>query len=102
LVVAVTSIALLLLVAFNFVATVRVLRSDLYSAKQKWAQVLLVWLVPLLGAILVWSVLSPPRDLESNRSSDMSPVRDDLWWAARPEVDPSPHTSSDGSGHGNS
>jgi hypothetical protein len=102
LVAAVVSIVLALVVALDLAATMRLMRSDVYSAKQKVAQCFLVWAFPLLGAILVLSVLSPPRAPERNRQSDMSPVRDDLWLIPRSEVDTTSHSGSDGSGHGDS
>ena len=101
-VVAVISIALALVVALDLVATVRLMRSDAYSVKQKAAQCFLVWALPLLGAMLVLSVLNPPRDPERNRQSDMSPVRDDLWLIARSDVESPSHGGSDGSSHGDS
>jgi hypothetical protein len=100
LVVAVISIALALVVALDVVATVRLMRSDAYSVKQKVAQCLFVWAFPLLGAIVVLSVLNPPPEPERNRQSDMSPVRDDLWLIARSDVDTPTHGGSDGSSHG--
>jgi len=96
------SIALALVVALDLVATVRLIRSNAYSANQKIAQCFLVWAFPLLGAIVVLSVLNPPREPERNRQSDMSPVRDDLWLIARSDVDTPPHGGSDGSSHGDS
>jgi hypothetical protein len=102
LIVAVISIALALVAALDLVATVRLMRSDVYSSGQKTAQCFLVWAFPLLGAIVVLSVLNPPREPESNRQSDMSPVRDDLWLVARSDVDTSSHGGSDGSSHGDS
>ena len=101
-VVAVVSIALALVVALDLVATMRLLRSDAYSARQKVAQCFLVWAFPLLGAILVLSVLNPSREPERNRQSDMSPERDDLWLIPRSEVDTPSHSGFDGSGHGDS
>lgn len=44
------------LVALNFYATLRVLRSVLFKDGQKAAQVVLIWVVPLLGALLVLRV----------------------------------------------
>jgi hypothetical protein len=45
------------LVGFQVWATVRVHRSDLFEREQKWHQTKLIWLVPLIGAMLVLSVL---------------------------------------------
>ncbi|MBK9218698.1 MAG: hypothetical protein IPL70_09865 [Uliginosibacterium sp.] len=44
------------LVALNSYATLRVLRSVLFKDGQKAAQVVLIWVVPLLGALLVLRV----------------------------------------------
>jgi hypothetical protein len=99
--VAVISIALALIVALNLISTVRVSRSEAYSAKQKVAQCFLVWALPLLGAMVVLSVMNPPPDGERNHQSDMSPVRDDLWLTGRSDVDGPSHGGSDGS-HGDS
>ncbi len=35
----------------------RVIRCDFYSRQQKWAQCLLVWLLPIIGASLVGAFL---------------------------------------------
>jgi len=102
LVVAVISIALTLVVALDLVATVRLIRSDLYSKGQKAAQCFFIWALPLLGAIVVLGVLNPPREPERNHESDMPPVRDDLWLIARPDVDTASHGGADGSSHGDS
>jgi len=48
---------LLALIGLQVWATVRVFRSDLYEREQKWMQAKLIWLVPLIGAMLVLSVL---------------------------------------------
>ena len=48
---------LLALIGLQVWATVRVFRSDLYERDQKWMQAKLIWLVPLIGAMLVLSVL---------------------------------------------
>jgi hypothetical protein len=50
---------LLLVVAalFQIWVTVRVSRSDLYERSEKFAQAKLIWLVPVLGAVIVFSVL---------------------------------------------
>jgi hypothetical protein len=50
-------LGLLALVALQVWATVRVYRSDLYEREQKWLQAKLIWLVPLVGAMLVLSVM---------------------------------------------
>jgi hypothetical protein len=50
-------LGLLALVLLQVWATVRVYRSDLYEREQKWMQTKLIWLVPLIGAMLVLSVM---------------------------------------------
>jgi hypothetical protein len=50
---ALVSVAVLALVAFNLIVTVRAFRADFLSRNQKVAQIFLVWLVPLLGAISI-------------------------------------------------
>jgi H+/Cl- antiporter ClcA len=46
------------LVAFQVWVSWRVWRTDLYLKSEKSAQFKLIWLVPLLGAVIVYSVLS--------------------------------------------
>lgn len=41
----------------NLYVSVLVIRSHFYSAKQKSAQCAIVWLVPIFGAIGIWSFL---------------------------------------------
>jgi hypothetical protein len=102
LIVAVISISLILLASLNVVATVRLVRSDVYSAKQRVAQYIVIWAMPLVGAIVVISVLSPPREPERNRPDDMSPVRDDLWLVARSDGGSDVHSTSTTSTHSDS
>jgi len=49
--------ALILLVAFQSWLTVRVFKSHLFDKKQKMLQTQLIWLVPIIGASLVFTVL---------------------------------------------
>ncbi|HEU4412700.1 MAG TPA: hypothetical protein VFS43_46075 [Polyangiaceae bacterium] len=65
-------IALLLasaLVALQAFATLRVRRSVAYAPDQKWAQIRLIWLLPLLGAALVLSVLHQDGELMPRRGT---------------------------------
>ncbi len=48
-------------VVFQVWVTWRVWRDDSFIRSEKSAQTKLVWLVPLLGAILVYSMLSDER-----------------------------------------
>jgi hypothetical protein len=56
-IVAIALISLALVVALDCVATVRLAGSDLYTQSQKTAQILIVWLIPIVGSIVVLSVL---------------------------------------------
>jgi hypothetical protein len=62
----------LALVSFQVWLTVRVHRSKLYEPKQKLWQTQLIWLLPIVGAGLVFSILQederaqrPPSELKS-------------------------------------
>lgn len=54
----VAAVFLAALVAFQFFVTFRVWRSPLYDKSHKVAQSKLIWLLPVLGAILAFSVLT--------------------------------------------
>ncbi|WP_050432302.1 hypothetical protein [Chondromyces crocatus] len=49
--------AILVMVAFQVYLTVRVFRSGMYERKQKVWQAQLIWLVPIIGAGLVFTIL---------------------------------------------
>lgn len=55
--------------AFQIWLTVRVFRSKLYERRQKLMQVPLIWLVPVLGAGIVFSVLRADDAAERPTSS---------------------------------
>jgi hypothetical protein len=64
--------ALMSILVLDVIASTRVLRSDVHSRAQQAAWLLLVWLVPLVGAILAFQVASesnggrlPARSCES-------------------------------------
>lgn len=44
-------------VAVNLVCSIAVIRSQFYSIPQKLGQVAIMWLIPILGSLLVWSFL---------------------------------------------
>lgn len=46
------------LVALNTYSTARVLRSSFFSGSQKAAQIVLTWVIPLFGALLVLRVMT--------------------------------------------
>jgi len=61
------------MVVFQLWLTVRVFRSNMFERRQKWLQAQLIWLIPIIGAGLVYSVLQeegaadrrPPPHLRS-------------------------------------
>lgn len=57
------------LVGLQAFATLRVRRSVAYEPAQKWAQIRLIWLLPLLGAALVLSVLHQDGELMPRRGA---------------------------------
>jgi hypothetical protein len=63
-------LVLLAALAFQVWVTVRLWRSDFYDRPQKSAQSKLIWLVPVLGATIVLSVLS-----EEERSQRPPPTQ---------------------------
>lgn len=50
------SLLMTLAVVLNAYATVVLVRSPRYERRQKWMQCGLIWLLPVIGAILVWSL----------------------------------------------
>jgi hypothetical protein len=53
-----------LAVFFQLWVTVRVYRSRLYEPSQKSAQAKLIWLLPVLGAVIAFSVLTAEEQRE--------------------------------------
>ena len=49
--------------------TIRVWRSTSYDRKQKMAQIRLIWLLPVFGAVLVFGLM-PPEDEAPPRRRD--------------------------------
>jgi len=56
-------------VLFQVWVTVRVYRSRLYESSHKSAQAKLIWLLPVLGAIIAFSVLASEEQAE-RRAND--------------------------------
>jgi len=65
------SLVLAALVAFQTWLTVRVFRSGLYERKQKIWQAQLIWLLPIIGAGLVFSILNEDRKAETEASAHL-------------------------------
>ena len=56
----------LVVIGYQTYVTIRVWRSDQFSAAQKWMQTILIWVLPALGAVIAHMVLraapQPLRD----------------------------------------
>jgi hypothetical protein len=66
----IAAIAVGCLAVLNVVATAMLVRSDFESRFQKTAQVFLIWVFPVVGAILVIAVLTNTRKLHRPQPSD--------------------------------
>jgi putative copper export protein len=66
--------ALLGVVAFQAWLTRRVFQSQLYERKQKIWQAQLIWLLPVLGAGLVFTILQEDRKAESDAARLNAPA----------------------------
>ncbi len=88
----VASVGLALLVLLNIVATVLVARSDFETPLQKVLQLILVWVVPVVGSTIVIAVLvGAPSDRKRRFDSATS---GDAWM---PGMGPEPEGA--GRGH---
>jgi cytochrome bd-type quinol oxidase subunit 2 len=63
-------VVLLGVVAFQAWVTLRVAKTGVYERAQKLAQAKLIWLVPVLGAALVMSVLHQEESAQRPRSGE--------------------------------
>lgn len=64
-----------LLVSLNIAATYVLVRSQRYDRRQKLFQAILVWLAPVVGSLLVWSLA---RDKNTSRITTDLADRDGL------------------------
>jgi hypothetical protein len=62
-------LAVVAVVAFQAWLTRRVWKSELYERKQKIWQAQLIWLLPVLGAGLVFSILQDDKKAEKDATS---------------------------------
>jgi putative copper export protein len=65
------SIALVALVVFQAWLTRRVFKSQIYERKQKIWQAQLIWLLPILGAGLVFTILQEDQKAERDASAHL-------------------------------
>jgi hypothetical protein len=67
----VVALVLASVVAFQAWLTRRVWRSHLYERKQKIWQAQLIWLLPIVGAGLVFTILQEDRQAERDAASQL-------------------------------
>lgn len=60
--------ALVAIIAFQSWLTYRVFRSNVFERKQKVLQAQLIWLVPIIGAGLVFTVLQEEERAQSGKT----------------------------------
>lgn len=65
------ALALFALAAFQVWLTVRVFKSNLYEQKQKIWQAQLIWLLPIIGAGLVFSILHEDAKAEQSATAHL-------------------------------
>jgi hypothetical protein len=65
------AVVVLALVSFQGWLTVRVFRSGLYERKQKIWQAQLIWLLPIIGAGLVFSILNEDGKAEQEATAHL-------------------------------
>ena len=97
-IVALALISLASVAALDCVATVRIAGSDLYTPSQKTAQILIVWLIPIVGPIVVLSVLkakASPRGY----ASDVEFPDARTTPGGNSNAEPWDYGGSDGTGH---
>jgi hypothetical protein len=68
------TVIIVLVAALQVYVSLRAALDGAYTRKQKTIQILIVWLVPFFGAVLVYSFLaadkSPPKDLDTHFTPD--------------------------------
>lgn len=80
--------ALLILLVLNAWMTLRLIRDDDVSSRQRWLQILLVWLLPFVGAFALLAIrkaqtASIPRSVGSESSVVDQSI--DLFQSANPD-----------------
>ena len=66
-------IASALLIALQAYVSLRVAAYDGYTTSQKFAQILIVWLIPMFGALLVYSFLAADQSTPKKRDTAFTP-----------------------------
>lgn len=77
--------AALILLALNIKASLVLKRAACYERKQKQLQLVLVWLLPVAGGILVWTLAAQSHGFDGgpgkSAAQDVDPCRDkpNMW-----------------------
>jgi hypothetical protein len=79
---------LILMLGYSWYVAALVVRSNLYSSRQKITQVILVFVIPIIGAILAHALLTPKKV--------SSPPDRDFIPQGEPSVGEIPRTHNDG------
>ena len=66
------AVLLLAALVFQVWVTLRLRRTQIFDASQKLAQIKLIWLVPVLGAAIVFSVLASEEQSENRDDQGQS------------------------------
>ena len=69
-----------ILVVANIIGSYAVGRSDFYDSRQKTVQIVLVWLLPIFGLLLVGGVLWSDYERASRRGDQPEHVIPDYAW----------------------
>ena len=97
-IIALALICLVLVVTLDCVATVRIVRAGVYTRTQKTAQVLIIWIIPIVGSIVVLSVLKatvPARGYAADVEFPDARTTPNV----SPNAEPWDYGGSDSSGH---
>ncbi len=72
-------IAIAVLIIINIHVSFRLLKCDSLEVFQKVAQTIVIWLIPIIGAIIIYSFVSsydkpnPPRNRNDGQGNDSMP-----------------------------
>ena len=82
-------------IAFNAAASFAIMRSSIYTNKQKIWQALIVWVIPFVGAAVAWFIHKETTHIKSPTTKDH--IHDESSWDIVP---PPPHREDSAGDHG--